>query len=225
VLTRSDGHEAPSLARRLLVVLFGAVGVALMLTGGLRAAGNDEPAPSADVRSTPTSPAPETARTEPVTLIEARVRVADPAKGVPVRVSVPRLRIQAPVIPISPSGGVLVPPSNPHELGWYLSGAQPGAVAGSAVITGHTVHTGGGALDDLANLRDGDAVSVSTGKGVVSYVVTDVAKLSKDEFARRAQGVFSMTVPGRLVLITCTDWNGSVYLSNTVVYADPVAAS
>jgi hypothetical protein len=34
--------------------------------------------------------------------------------------------------------------------------------------------------------------------------------------------VFSQDVPGRLVLITCEDWNGSVYLSNTVVLADPL---
>ena len=28
--------------------------------------------------------------------------------------------------------------------------------------------------------------------------------------------------PGRLVLITCEDWNGTTYLSNAVVFADPV---
>jgi hypothetical protein len=31
--------------------------------------------------------------------------------------------------------------------------------------------------------------------------------------------VFDQGVPGRLVLITCEDWNGSVYLSNEVVIA------
>ena len=30
--------------------------------------------------------------------------------------------------------------------------------------------------------------------------------------------------PGRLVLITCTDWDGLDYLSNTLVYADPAPA-
>jgi len=30
-------------------------------------------------------------------------------------------------------------------------------------------------------------------------------------------------VPGRLVLITCEDWDGERYLSNVVVTATPVA--
>ena len=35
--------------------------------------------------------------------------------------------------------------------------------------------------------------------------------------------MFSQDVPGRLVLITCEDWDGSRYLSNVVVTATPVA--
>jgi hypothetical protein len=34
--------------------------------------------------------------------------------------------------------------------------------------------------------------------------------------------VFRQRGPGRLVLITCEDWNGTTYLSNAVVFADPV---
>jgi LPXTG-site transpeptidase (sortase) family protein len=225
VHTRPDEHEAPSRARRLLVVLLGAVGVTLIVAGAFTVAGSHGK-PDTDLPVvTPTTAAPELRGSEPLTVLKVRAHLADPAQGVPLSLAVPRLHLRAPVISISPSGGVLVPPSDPLELGWYQYGAQPGAVSGSAVITGHTVHTGGGALDDLADLRQGDTVGVGTRHGTVSYVVTDVAKLSKQEFARRAQQVFSMSVPGRLVLITCTDWNGSEYLANTVVYADPVAAS
>jgi LPXTG-site transpeptidase (sortase) family protein len=117
--------------------------------------------------------------------------------------------------------GVLTPPSDPSELGWYEYGARPGAVQGSAVITGHTVHTGGGVLDDLRDIREGDTVRVITAKGAIGYRVSDVSIVSKAQFARRAQKIFSSTVPGRLVLITCTDWDGQDYLSNTLAYADP----
>jgi LPXTG-site transpeptidase (sortase) family protein len=140
---------------------------------------------------------------------------------VPTRVTVPRLAIDAPVLPIAPVGGVLTPPADPSELGWYEYGARPGAVRGSAVITGHTVHTGGGVLDDLQDLRAGDTVRVITAKGGIRYRVSDVSIVSKAQFARRAQKIFSSTVPGRLVLITCTDWDGQDYLSNTLAYADP----
>ena len=141
------------------------------------------------------------------------------------RVAVPRLAIDVPVLPIAPEGGVLVPPSDPGELGWYRYGARPGAVHGSAVITGHTVHTGGGALDELDDLQAGDSVRVTTVNGTIGYRVSEVSILSKTQFAHRAQRIFSSAVPGRLVLITCTDWNGQVYLSNTLVYANPVLAT
>ena len=140
-------------------------------------------------------------------------------------VAVPQLEIDVPVLPIAPEGGVLVPPDNPRELGWYKYGARPGAAQGSTVITGHTVHTGGGALDELDDLRAGDSVRVTTANGTIGYRVSTVAILTKAQFARRSPKIFSSTVPGRLVLITCTDWDGHDYLSNTLVYADPAPAT
>ena len=127
--------------------------------------------------------------------------------------------------PLRPRVVSSYPPDNPRELGWYKYGARPGSVHGSAVITGHTVHTGGGALDELDDLRAGDTVRVSTANGTIGYRVSEVSILSKTQFAHRAQKVFSSTVPGRLVLITCTDWDGQDYLSNTLVYADPAPAA
>jgi streptomycin 6-kinase len=38
----------------------------------------------------------------------------------------------------------------------------------------------------------------------------------------RAEELFSQRVPGRLVLVTCEDWDGREYLSNVVVIAAPV---
>jgi LPXTG-site transpeptidase (sortase) family protein len=87
------------------------------------------------------------------------------------------------------------------------------------------LHTGGGALNELDDLQAGDTVRVITANGTIGYRVSDVSILSKTEFATRAQKVFSSTVPGRLVLITCTDWDGLDYLSNTLVYANPAPAA
>ncbi len=145
---------------------------------------------------------------------------AAPAAGIPTRLVVPALHVNAPVVPIAAPNGVLLPPSNPQMLGWWKDGAVPGAATGGALITGHTVHTGGGAFDDLETLRPGDPVRVETAKGSISYVVSGVTIYRKSTLARDAQRVFSQSVPGRLVLVTCEDWNGSVYLSNAVVFAD-----
>lgn len=144
--------------------------------------------------------------------------------GAPRRVLIPALHVAAPVLPVRAPGGTLVPPSDPQQLGWWAGGARPGAARGSALVTGHTVHTGGGALDDLETLERGDTVVVRTDKGRVRYVVRRVAVYSKGSVADHAERLFSQTVPGRLVLVTCEDWNGERYLSNVVVVATPTAS-
>jgi LPXTG-site transpeptidase (sortase) family protein len=163
---------------------------------------------------------------EPVTRIRAAGQSQRPDRsphaGVPVRIVVPRLHVDAPVVPISAAGRMLVPPGDPQTLGWWDGGAVPGAAHGGALITGHTVHTGGGAFDDLEALRPGDRVRVRTAVGRVRYVVTGVTVYRKISLARDAERVFRQSGPGRLVLVTCEDWNGSVYLSNAVVFADPL---
>jgi len=205
------------------VTFLAAAGAVLLVTGIGVAAQHDS---SAQGRAAPTAESSsDPATVLPPTRLKPSPASPNPATGVPTRVAVPRLAIDAPVLPIAPVGGVLTPPDNPSELGWYRYGARPGAVQGSAVITGHTVHTGGGVLDDLQDLRAGDTVRVITAKGAIGYRVSDVSILSKTQFARAAQKIFSSTVPGRLVLITCTDWDGQDYLSNTLAYADPAPAA
>jgi LPXTG-site transpeptidase (sortase) family protein len=142
--------------------------------------------------------------------------------GAPRRVLIPRLDVDAPVAPVKAPGGTLVPPSDPRRLGWWAAGARPGDQTGSALVTGHTVHAGGGALDNLETLRSGDRVTVRTDRGRIRYAVRSVAVYAKGTLAKRAQRLFSQDVPGRLVLITCEDWDGSRYLSNVVVTASPV---
>jgi LPXTG-site transpeptidase (sortase) family protein len=149
-------------------------------------------------------------------------RLRDPATpGVPRTVVIPKLGVRAPVVGVTAPGGTLTPPADPQTLGWWSAGARPGAVRGSALVTGHTVSSGGGALDDLEQLSAGDAVGVRTAHGALEYVVRQVSIYHKATLARQAEALFSQTVPGRLVLITCEDWDGERYLSNVVVIAEP----
>jgi LPXTG-site transpeptidase (sortase) family protein len=141
--------------------------------------------------------------------------------GAPRRLEVPALAIDAPIVPIEAPGGVLTPPADPQVLGWWAAGAKPGARLGSALVTGHTVHTGGGAMDDLEQLDTGDRVWMRTDRGRIGYEVRTVVVLGKGELAERAQRLFSQETRGRLVLVTCEDWNGQEYLSNVVVTAMP----
>lgn len=161
---------------------------------------------------------------DPDTTSAARVspRVDQPAgpPGRPRQIRIPALGVRAPVEPVQAHRGELDPPDDPSMAGWWRDGARPGAVRGSALITGHTVSTGGGVFDDLDLLRRGDMVTVTTrGGGRERFVVDNVTSYTKQSLARHAQRVFSQSVPGRLVLVTCEDWNGRVYLSNEVVTA------
>lgn len=145
--------------------------------------------------------------------------------GAPRRLVIPTLGVDSPVVPVQAPGGTLVPPADPQRLGWWAAGARPGARTGSALVTGHTVHTGGGALDDLETLRSGDRVAVRTSRGWIRYQVRRVGVYRKGSVAEHAERLFSQEVRGRLVLITCEDWDGTRYLSNVVVTATPVGGS
>lgn len=124
---------------------------------------------------------------------------------------------------IKADDGALTPPSDPSTVGWWSAGALPGARRGSVVITGHTVHDGGGAFDNLDKLAPGSVVVVSTVRGPVRYRIATVTTYRKATLAKQAARLFDQGVGGRLVLVTCEDWNGEVYLSNVVVVAQPMA--
>ena len=198
-------------------------GVALVVAGlaawFLQSPGAGTSRPSAQASAGTTTAAPSAVDPGPGAPAPAR---AAWRPGAPRRVTIPALHVDVPVVPIRAPGGVLIPPSNPQELGWWAGGAKPGAARGSALVTGHTVHTGGGALDDLATLHRGDRVTVRTDRGRIRYVVRDVEVYSKGAVAKHARRLFSQEVPGRLVLVTCDDWDGQEYLSNAVVVATPV---
>lgn len=129
-----------------------------------------------------------------------------------------RLRVwhyDARVVPIEPEGGVLVPPSDPTVLGWW--GARSGAKSGTTLLTGHTVHTGGGTFDDLEDIPVGSVASLNG----IRYRVVQVEIVTKDELALRSSKLFRQTGKNRLVLVTCEGYDSSTgtYADNVVVVA------
>lgn len=176
----------------------------------------------------PTASSSDLSAADPAADSPASGTVLEPARapwepGAPRRLVVPALGVDAPVVPVVSVDDTLVPPTDPQRLGWWADGARPGASRGSALVTGHTVNAGGGALDDLETLEPGDRVVVRTDRGRLAYVVRDVRVFSKGAVSDHAERLFSQEVPGRLVLITCEDWNGEAYLSNVVVTAVPAS--
>jgi hypothetical protein len=150
--------------------------------------------------------------------------------GTPVRLVIPSLDVDAPVVPIKlDRDRVLRPPQDPSEIGWWDRSAQPGAKEGQALLTGHSVRIGDGAMDTLGDAKRGATIQVygkpedgeKTGK-VARFSVQKVFVYSREQVAEHSEELFGQDHhPRRLVLVTCTEWDGKVYQSNIIVYAQP----
>jgi LPXTG-site transpeptidase (sortase) family protein len=143
----------------------------------------------------------------------------------PFGLRIPRIGVDALVMPIkSNDEGILEPPQDISVAGWWSDGAAPGEPQGSAVLVGHAVTSRvGGVFDDLEKLGRGDAIEVKGLHSTLTYGVQSIDDLSKEEFARSAEQIFDQTRAGRLVIITCGDFDGTVWQSNLVVIAAPAS--
>ena len=203
----------------------GAIGVlALLAAGGLLVwLGSRADAPTGDrhpgaaaAEGTTGVPA---AAPAPAARLESDPRSATPVE--PQRLRIPSLGIDAPVLPIAADGLQLAPPSDPQTVGWWSAGALPGAESGTAILTGHTVSSGGGVFDDLEQMRPGQRVQILSNGPRLRLQVTSVTTYPKAALGEHAAKIFDQTRPGRIALITCEDWTGGDYLSNVVVIATP----
>ncbi|MGR6970610.1 class F sortase [Streptomyces cynarae] len=152
---------------------------------------------------------------------------ATPLKqALPLRVDIPELSVQAPVVArgLDAQGGVEPPPfDEPGVVAWYQGGVTPGA-PGTALFVGHVdTRSKPAVFYRIGTLRPGAVVRVVRDDGkVAEFTVESVEVLSRDHFdARQAYG---QREPGRaeLRLITCGgtyDKASDTYSANVVVSA------
>jgi hypothetical protein len=153
-------------------------------------------------------------------------RVAPALPPAPTRVQLPRLHIDAPVVPVAADvNGALAVPDDPSVTGWWDAGARPGAQSGTVVIDGHvdSATRGLGAFFMLRETRLGDQVVLTTASGASSaYNVVAIRSYAKT--ALPAEEIFAQSTAARLVLVTCGGvFNRAThsYLNNVVIYAVP----
>lgn len=194
--------------RTWLVVGLVVIGLALVIWAVLP---SDNPI--REIAGSETEPSPSTEEDLPDT----------PEKG-PDEILVPSIKIKAPLEPIElASDGVLTPPADTDVVGWWDESAEPGSGKGQTVVTGHTVSTGGGVMNDLPKIDVGALVRIRDEGKLIDYRTTGVFKLSKEEVADAAESLFGQgSQGGRLVLVTCTDYHDGEYDSNVIVWAEPV---
>jgi hypothetical protein len=166
---------------------------------------------------TPTNRIPESAQDDGAP--------ASPAPGLPVRVGLPTLGVEAPIVPVGlePDGTMQIPGA--HEAGWYLPGRRPGAATGSAVIAAHIDYDGReGVFFRLPQLAVGAEVSVQDDGGTVRrFVVTERFQVGKAELP--VDELFRTGGEPVLTLITCGgafDPDERRYRDNIVVRAAPL---
>jgi sortase A len=141
--------------------------------------------------------------------------------GLPVRLSIPKLNIDAVVISVGiTAAGNLDTPKNNDEVGWYKDGSSPGN-EGSSVLNGHVGVGSRAVFEHLSQLIVGDLVVVvdDTGKAV-SFRVREIKNYDKNE---QPSEVFSSINGAHLNLITCTGaWQQDqrTYSKRLVVFTD-----
>jgi len=153
---------------------------------------------------------------------EVQARVASTRLSPAPEPTIPtRLRLEgidAPVVPLHLAGSELVPPADPTTVGCW--GRPSGARHGATLLTGHTVHDGGGDLDDLEDVEVGSTAKVSG----VEYQVDSVRVIRKAALAKQALRLFDQAGQHRLVVVTCEGYDPATghYDSNVVLTATPI---
>ena len=207
VVTRSDGPGDPDASG--LVIPPPSASASVTTSAGA------PPTTSASA-STTAEPALPSLRASPAT------QGAATAAGAPTRVVIERLGIDMPVEPegVLPDGQMALP-VRPEVAGWYRFGSAPDDAAGATVLAAHVdSKTGIGPFVRLGSARAGDRVEVWVGSERHAYRVNQVVSVDKTRLD--GDGLFAVSGPPRLHLVTCTgDYvAGSGYTQNLVVLAD-----
>ncbi|OFE18835.1 hypothetical protein BA895_01265 [Humibacillus sp. DSM 29435] len=153
--------------------------------------------------------------------------VSEPSKlPAPTSFSIARLGITMKVRAEGVAGDgqmALAPP--PADIGWYRYGPRPGDPAGATVLAGHLDEPdyGIGPLVQLTNLRQGDVITVASGKKAYRYSVKSVTSIKKT--ALDLSSLFTREGPPQLHVVTCGgnfDQETRHYDANVVVIANPI---
>ena len=118
--------------------------------------------------------------------------------------------------------GVLLPPQNVAELGWWVGSARPGSGTGTVVITGHVddVDQGKGFAARFPDLKPGETVDVMTvNQGVRTYRIDRVEAVNK-EGGLPVDELNRLDGPETLALITC----GGPFVGPPLGYRDNIVA-
>lgn len=229
---KPDGTRLRWLLRAAIVPAILLLGGAALLARGLLGPGggpHPQPLPThrfaigpAAARKLPAPP--RLARPQPGSIQPfcARVPAGEP------QVSIPSLCIFAPLVPAKIVGGTLLIPSDVRLAGLDTTSAPLDAAQGTTIIAGHVDNysQGDGVFYFLSQAAPGALITVSVpGQAPTAWRVDQVSVADKTALPA---GLWSLTGPRRLVLVTCGGPiehtpAGNAYADNVLIYATPAS--
>ncbi|MFJ4819803.1 class F sortase [Streptomyces sp. NPDC088801] len=145
------------------------------------------------------------------------------ARSAPVRLLIPAIGVDTPVIRLGPAadGTVQVPPVTAHDrAGWYRHSPTPGE-SGPSVLLGHVTvgPYGDGVFRHLARLHRGERITARLENGTAAeFAVTAVRTVPRTDFP--TDDVYGDVDRPELRLITCGGARtGDGYADNVIVFA------
>lgn len=192
----------------------GVAAAAVVLSAGLSGCGSDSDPQKAPASSQP--PASHAAATSDKPFGN---------RSVPTKLSIPTLKVNAPVeqVGLADDGTVQTPAlDEPNMTGWYKHGPTPGQ-KGPAVILGHvdSAKNGPAVFYKLRSLKQGDKLTVQRKDGSsADFTVQKSKDVSKQQFPTKQ--VYGDIPYAGLRLITCGgafDKSKGSYEDNIIVFA------
>ncbi len=143
--------------------------------------------------------------------------------AIPTAVSIPAIGLND-ALRVIPAGGCpVIDPPTLTDVFWVGCRAKPGTDSdGTTVLTGHAVAGGSGVFNELGDLRNGDAVYITTPRGRLEYRVATQRLYRRNAIALSSQ--MTTRMPGHLLLVTCYLDDGRLTGDNLVVEAHLVSA-
>lgn len=153
-----------------------------------------------------------------------KVLAEEPHMGRPVRISIPKIKIDAPIEEVRLMEDSLDAPKELLSVGWYNNGTMPGE-NGTVTMNGHfepTTSKKAAAFDKLYTLHKGDAVYVTDENGNnIAFIVRETRKYNPETDSKVLfDGIDKKS---HLNLITSEGtWNQMTqsYSNRMVVFAD-----
>lgn len=210
--------------RRRLPLLVTAAGAVIVVVVGWASVTHQPDAPAAAPRVTvAVSPPPTPTRTRPPTPTPSPTPTAGEVPvAAPQRIEIPAVGIDLEVLPITPEGGVIDPPTVGAAY-WIEAYGAPGTDAANTVyMVAHSSLRMAAAFNPLLDVEHqqsvlvaGDEVRVTTSAGVLRYAVTGSTRYVKGELPQAAD-VWAID-PGVLQLITCFQEDGLARAQDNLV--------